>query len=108
MLIANMLSPNFADWLVKNAMLIISKKLRIIRSVLTLKKRFILAKSNSISLYYGGVGKYYYDEIEADTENGIRVYEISFETSTKEYEYTINAKTGKIINREVENVEEDD
>ena len=66
------------------------------------------SKAKSIALNDAGVSKYYDYEIETDTVNGVRVYEISFETSTKEYEYTINAKTGKIINREVENVEEDD
>ena len=51
-LIAKMSSPNFADWLVKKAMLIMSGKLRIIRSVLTLKKRFIFSKSNPLIINY--------------------------------------------------------
>lgn len=37
MLTANMLSPKVADWLVKNAMVIIKRKLLIIKSILTWK-----------------------------------------------------------------------
>lgn len=45
---AKMSSPNLADWFVKKAMLIIRRKLRIIKSVFTLKKRLILLKSNKV------------------------------------------------------------
>ncbi len=41
-------------------------------------------------------------EIETDREKGIEVYEIEFKTDKKEYEYTINAATGKILEREIE------
>ena len=41
-------------------------------------------------------------EYERDKENGITVYEISFQYGNKEYEFEINAVTGKIIHWEVE------
>ena len=39
--------------------------------------------------------------IELD-ENDDEVYEISFDTRGTEYEYVIDAKTGKIIEREID------
>ncbi len=41
-------------------------------------------------------------EIEADMERGMYVYEIEFATADTEYDYTVNAKTGEIIKREIE------
>lgn len=47
-------------------------------------------------------------EVELDKENGIYVYEVSFEANNTEYDYKINAKTGKIINKEIEKNDDDD
>ncbi len=41
-------------------------------------------------------------EIELDKENGINEYEISFKCGKYEYDYSINAETGKIIKSEKE------
>lgn len=41
-------------------------------------------------------------ECELDTEDGIRVYEISFQKGNQEYEFEINATTGEIIRWNVE------
>ncbi len=41
-------------------------------------------------------------EIELDREKGIYVYEIEFKTADREYEYTIHAVTGEILEREIE------
>ncbi len=41
-------------------------------------------------------------EIELDMERGVYVYEIEFKTATLEYEYTINAVSGEIIEHESE------
>lgn len=35
-------------------------------------------------------------EIDLDTENGVLVYEISFDSNGKEYDYDVNATTGDI------------
>ena len=40
-----------------------------------------------------------------EMENGIYVYEIEFETSTTEFEYEINALTGKIVDKSSEPVD---
>ncbi len=47
-------------------------------------------------------------EIELDREGGRYVYEIEFKTASKEYEYTVNATTGEILEREAEPLERDD
>lgn len=36
-------------------------------------------------------------DIELDTEKGVRVYEIEFEVKNNEYEFVINAQSGKIL-----------
>lgn len=41
-------------------------------------------------------------EVELDADDGIYHYEIEFKYNKKEYTYDINAKTGKIIDKEVE------
>lgn len=55
------------------------------------------AEAKSIALKHAGVSDYFEYEIELDTDDGIKVYEVSFETKLYEYDYEINAKTGKII-----------
>ena len=65
-------------------------------------------KAKSIALNHAGVTNYYDYDIELDTENGIKVYEIDFETDEYEYEYEINAKTGKIIKSDKERKDLDD
>ncbi|MCD8368527.1 MAG: PepSY domain-containing protein, partial [Clostridiales bacterium] len=37
-----------------------------------------------------------------DKDDGVVVYDIEFYTSTKEYEYEINATTGAILDKDVE------
>lgn len=41
--------------------------------------------------------------VEFDEDDGIYYYEIEFKANNKEYNYEINAKTGKIIDKEIEN-----
>lgn len=41
-------------------------------------------------------------EIEFDAEKGVLLYEVEFNVGTKEYEYDINAKTGKIMTRKID------
>lgn len=42
-------------------------------------------------------------EIELEADDGKLVYEVDFKTKSKEYEYEIDAKTGKVIHKESEN-----
>lgn len=65
-------------------------------------------KAKEIALGHAQVTDYYDYDIEFDYDDGYATYEIDFETDTKEYEYTINAKTGEIIHSEVESEDDDD
>lgn len=46
-------------------------------------------------------------KIEFDADDGMLVYEIEFKSGNKEYDYEINAKTGVIIEHEID-IEDDD
>lgn len=59
-------------------------------------------KAKQVALDHAKVTNYYDYDIEFDYDDGYAIYEIDFETETKEYEYTINAKTGEILYHEVE------
>lgn len=43
-------------------------------------------------------------EAELDSEHGVMIYEVEFETNTTKYEYDINASTGEIINFEQQTI----
>ncbi len=67
------------------------------------------AKAKEIALKSAGVkasniSNY---EIELDKDGKTSIYEISFEEAEKEFEFEINATTGKIINKEIEEKEEE-
>lgn len=67
-------------------------------------------KAKSIALKNAGLSasSVTFTKAKLDREDGVRVYEIEFYTSTKEYEYEINAKTGKIRDKDVEYFDDDD
>lgn len=68
------------------------------------------AKAKSIALKDAGVSAFSatFTKTKLDYEDGIRVYEIEFYTNSAEYEYEINAKTGKIRDMDVEHFDCDD
>ena len=68
------------------------------------------AKAKSIALKDAGVSasSATFTKTKLDYEDGIRVYEIEFYTNSAEYEYEINAKTGKIRDMDVEHFDCDD
>ena len=39
--------------------------------------------------------------VEFDSDDGIMIYEVEFETATQKYQYDLNAKTGKILDYEI-------
>lgn len=43
-----------------------------------------------------------YEKTEAETENGASVYDVEFKTADTEYEYTLDAITGAIVDKETE------
>lgn len=63
-----------------------------------------LTKDQAISkaLSHAGLKKSQVRDLEADLDHddGVTLYEVNFETAEWEYEYEINAKTGKIIKAE--------
>ena len=67
-------------------------------------------KAKSIALNNAGLAasSVTFTKAKLDREDGVRVYEIEFCTSTKEYEYEINAKTGKILDKDVEELDDED
>ncbi len=60
-------------------------------------------KAKTIALLDAGVKKSAatFTKAKLDTDNGIKVYDLEFLTSKKEYDYEINAKSGKILERKV-------
>ena len=68
------------------------------------------AKAKSIALKDAGVSasSATFTKTKLDYEDGIRVYEIEFYTNSAEYEYEINAKTGKIRDMDEEHFDYDD
>ncbi|MCM1285090.1 MAG: PepSY domain-containing protein [Acetobacter sp.] len=66
-------------------------------------------KAKSIALKDAGLksSKVTFTKVKLDYDDGIEVYDIEFHTSIKEYEYEINASTWKIIERSVENYNDD-
>ncbi len=60
------------------------------------------SKAKSIALKDAGLkaSEIYDYEIELDRDNGVLHYDVSFEKDGKDYDYEINAKTGKIISVE--------
>lgn len=59
-------------------------------------------KAKEIALNNAGVTNIRDLSIELDRENGKMVYEISFESGNKEYEYEIDAINGKILKKNIE------
>ena len=67
------------------------------------------ASTKSIALNHAGLSNYNvtFTKTKLTTEDGIKVYDVEFRTADTEYEYEINAKTGKIIEFSSEPVDED-
>lgn len=61
-------------------------------------------KAKSIALKDAGLSSssVTFTKAKLDREDGVRVYEIEFFTSDKEYEYEINASSGKIRDKDIE------
>jgi len=57
-----------------------------------------------IALDHAGVSKseVVFDDVEFEHDDGRKMFEIEFDSSTHEYEYDINAETGKILDHEIE------
>ena len=60
-------------------------------------------KAKAIALEDAGLTEAAFDKAKIGHENGRSVYEVEFKANGKEYEYDIDASTGTILEREVEN-----
>ena len=65
-----------------------------------------LSKAKKIALNDAGLSSsdVTFTKTKLDYDDGVQEYDIEFVTSTKEYEYEINATTGKITSKDVENI----
>ena len=73
--------------------------------------QYITSESaKQIALNHAGLnaGRVTFTKAKLTTEDGIKVYDIEFRTATTEYEYEINAKTGKVVEFSVEPIDYDD
>ena len=58
------------------------------------------AKSAALEHAKGSAGEARFTQVRMDYEDGAAVYVLDFSTSTREYKYKIDAKTGKVLSRE--------
>lgn len=67
-------------------------------------------KAKSIALKHAGLSasSVTFTKAKLDREDGIRIYEIEFYSRTQEYEYEIKATNGKILDFDVEALDDDD
>ena len=61
-------------------------------------------KAKSIALSKAGLSssQVYFEKAELDEDDGMMVYEIEFKSGNTEYEFEIDAKTGKILDMEID------
>ena len=87
------------------------------RKLLKIKKpvknyaQYITAQSaKQIALNHAGLNadRVTFTKAKLTTDDGVKVYDIEFRTATTEYEYEINAKTGKVVEFSVEPIDYDD
>ena len=80
------------------------KEVKKVKKATTNKSYIGANKAKEIALTHAGVSASKADFIKAklDKDDGKRVYEVEFYQGTMEYEYTIDAYTGKILEWDME------
>ena len=86
------------------------KKLKIKTKIANSSQYIGVASAKSIALNHSGLNSYNvtFTKAKLTTEDGIRVYDVEFRTADTEYEYEINATTGKIHEFSVESIDDED
>ena len=86
------------------------KKLKIKTKITNSSQYIGVASAKSIALNHSGLSSYNvtFTKAKLTTEDGIRVYDVEFRTADTEYDYEINAKTGKIIEFSSEPIDDED
>lgn len=64
------------------------------------------AKNKALSNAGVSASKCTFTKTKLDTDDGIKVYDIEFKTSDKEYEYEVDAKTGEILSKDIDTIKE--
>ena len=64
------------------------------------------AKNKALSNAGVSASKCTFTKAKLEIDDGIKVYDIEFNTSDKEYEYEIDAKTGEILSKDIDNINE--
>lgn len=85
------------------------KKLKTTTKVTKSSQYIGVASAKSIALKHAKLksSKVTFTKAKLTTDDGIKVYDIEFRTGSTEYDYEINAKTGKIIEFSSEPIDED-
>lgn len=66
-----------------------------------------VAKAKSIAKKDAGISIATFTKEELDSDDGVKIYEIEFISGNREYDYSINAYTGKILERDSERIDDD-
>ena len=66
-----------------------------------------VANAKSIAKNDAGVSSATFTKEELDSDDGVKIYEIEFISGNREYDYSINAYTGKILERDSERIDDD-
>ena len=85
------------------------KKLKTTTKITTSSNYIGVTSAKSIALRHAKLNssKVIFTKAKLTTDDGIKVYDVEFRTGSTEYDYEINAKTGKIIEFSSEPVDED-
>ena len=85
------------------------KKLKTAVKVTKSSKYIGVASAKSIALKHAKLksSKVIFTKAKLTTDDGIKVYDVEFRTGSTEYDYEINAKTGRIIEFSSEPIDED-
>lgn len=69
-----------------------------------------VAAAKRIALEHAGVsaGSAHFSSAHLDTEDGVKVYEVEFSTGSREYDFTINATTGEVLDYDTESLNYDE
>ena len=59
-------------------------------------------KAKAIALKDAGLGSATFTKVKLDTEDGVKVYDVEFYKGNVEYDYEIDAKTGKILEKDTD------
>ena len=85
------------------------KKLKIKTKITNSSQYIGVASAKSIALKHAKLSssKVTFTKAKLTTDDGIKVYDVEFRTGSTEYDYEINAKTGRIIEFSSEPIDED-